>query len=102
MRKPRVQTQLNPVGNDGGDLDGGEEVASEFVITRSDTPEILEPAEAALDDIAPLVGAFVEAMESYSVGLVRYDWPCAALDDVGTKVVSVIALVGNEGAHGWS
>src|SRR5262245_47776979 len=100
--KTRVQTQSNPVGDKGGDLDGGEEVASEFVVTRSDPPEILEPAEAALDDVTALVGALVEAMESYSVGLVRDDGCCTAIDDVGAKVVAIVTLVGNEGAHGRS
>jgi hypothetical protein len=96
----RVQTQLNPISDEGRDLDGGEEVASELVISGGDTPEIFKPAEAALDDVASLVGAFVEAMEGYSVGLVRYDRFCAAINDVGAEVIAVITLVGDEGTHG--
>jgi hypothetical protein len=41
-------------------------------------------------------------MEGYSVRLVRYDGSCAAIDDVGAKVVAIVALVGDEGADGRS
>jgi hypothetical protein len=46
-------TQVSGSGSPGA-LDG---VASEnFVISGGDAPEILEPAEAAFDDVAPFVG----------------------------------------------
>jgi hypothetical protein len=64
-----------------------------------DEPEAFQPTEAALDDIAPLVCALVETVESYSVGLVWDHRFCAALDDVGTKLVAVIPLIGDERRH---
>jgi hypothetical protein len=100
-RQTRVQTQLYPIGDEGGEHNGGEKVAGELVISGSDAPEILEPAEAAFDDVAPFVGTLAEGVEGYSVGLVRNDRAGAAAFDVGAEVVAVIALVADEGVHGW-
>jgi hypothetical protein len=55
--------------------------------------------ETAFDNVAPLVGAFVEAVEGCSVGFVWNDGLCAAIGNVGPKVVVVIALISNESAH---
>src|ERR1700726_1311495 len=93
----RVQTQLDPIGDEGGEHNGGEKVAGELVISGSDAPEILEPAEAAFDDVAPFVGTLAEGVEGYSVGLVRNDRARAAAFDVGAEGVAVIALVADEG-----
>jgi hypothetical protein len=59
-----------------------------LIITGGDAPEILEPAKAAFDNVASLVGTFVEAVEGCSVGLVRNDGDCAATDDVGAEASS--------------
>ena len=64
-----------------------------------DAPEVFQPAEATLDDIAPLVGALVETVESYSVGFVWNHRLCAAVYYVGPKLVAVIALVSDERRH---
>ena len=61
--------------------------------------KVFQSAEAALDNITPFVRLLAEAMEDYSVGLVRNDGLGAAVDDVGAKVVAVVCLVGDEGAH---
>jgi hypothetical protein len=50
-------------------VDGSQEVSGKFVVASCDTPEILEPAETALDNIAPFVGAFTEAVEGHPVDL---------------------------------
>jgi len=80
-------------------LDGGQEVSSKLIIAGGDASEVFQSTEAALDHITPFVGSFAEAMESHSVGLVRNDGRGAAVDDVCAKVVAVIPLVGDEGAH---
>ena len=80
-------------------MDGGEEVASKLIVSSSDAPEIFQPAKAALDDVASFVGPLVEAVESYSVGLVRNDRLCASIYNLSAKAVTVIALVCDEGAH---
>ena len=96
----RAQTQLDPIGDECCEHNGGEKVAGELVISGGDAPEILEPAEAALDDVAPFVGALAEAVEGYSVGLVRNDGASAAAFDVSAEVVAIIALVADECVHG--
>jgi hypothetical protein len=39
-------------------VDGSQEVSGKFVVASCDAPEILEPAETALDKNASFVGAF--------------------------------------------
>jgi|GEM_PF-6567922 len=48
-----------PVGNDRNEAEGRKEVSGELVIARGDAAEILQPSEAARDDVAVLVGALV-------------------------------------------
>src|SRR5438270_712792 len=43
-------------------MNSGQEIPSELVVSGGDAPEVLEPAEAALDDVSAFVGTFVEAM----------------------------------------
>jgi hypothetical protein len=76
-------------------LDGSQEVAGEFVIASCDAPEIFEPAETALDDVASFIGTPVESVEGHSVRFVGNDRPRAAIDYFGAKAISVIRLVGN-------
>lgn len=81
-------------------MNSGQEVSGKFVVTSSDPTKILEPAEAALNDVAALVGPFVEAMEGNAVGSVRNDRLCAAIDDFGTQSVTVISFIADECGHG--
>jgi len=62
---------IDPIGDDGGEVHGSQEVSRKFVVASCNAPEILEPAKAALDNIAPSVGAFAEAVEGHSV---RFVW----------------------------
>jgi hypothetical protein len=80
-------------------MDRGQKVASEFVVSSGDAPKILEPAEAALNDVASFVGALIEAVDDYSVGFVRDDGGRAAANDLGAETVAVIAFVSDESAH---
>ncbi|MGY4435027.1 hypothetical protein ACVWWO_007504 [Bradyrhizobium sp. F1.13.1] len=81
-------------------MDGGQEVSGKFVVASSNTPEILEPAETALDNIAPFIEALAEAVEGYPVGFVWNDGFRAAIDDFGAKADAIVAFVHNEGRHG--
>ena len=82
-------------------MNSGQEVSGELVVSGGDAAEVLEPAEAALDDISTSVGAFVEAMDDDAVGLVGDYGLGAATSDFAAKVVAVIPFVGEERAHGW-
>jgi|SRR6185312_7245504 len=82
-------------------MNSGQEIPSELVVSGGDAPEVLEPAEAALDNISAFVGTFVEAMDDDTVGFIGDYGLGAAANDFGTKAVAIIALVGDERAHGW-
>ena len=81
-------------------MNRGEEVSGELVVPGCDPAEVLEAAEAALDNIAPLVGALVELVERNAVGFVRNDRRCAMDDDRGAQLVAIISLVADERGHG--
>src|SRR3954471_9736163 len=88
------------MSDESGEVDGGQEVSGKFVVASSNTPEILEPAETALDNIAPFIEALAEAVEGYPVGFVWNDGFRAAIDDFGAKAVAIVAFVPNEGKKG--
>lgn len=81
-------------------MNSGQEIPGELVVSGGDTAEVLEPAEAALDDVSAFVGSFVEPMDDNTVGFV-WDYRLgAATNDFAAKVVAVITFVGEERAHG--
>jgi len=65
----------------------------EFIIPRGDAPEILEPAEAALDDIAVLIGFPVVPDALFAVGFARDDGTYFLLLEKGAKRIRVITFV---------
>ena len=83
-------------------MNSGQEIAGELVVSGRDAAEVLEPTKAALDDVSAFIGTLVEGMDDDAVGFVGDDGLGAATYDFAAKVVAVIALVGDEGAHGRS
>lgn len=81
-------------------MNSGEEISCQLVVASGDPPEVLGAAEAALDDVSPLVGSFVEAMEGDAVGLVGNNGLRTTIDDLRAQRVAVIPFVGDERAHG--
>lgn len=81
-------------------MNSSEEVSRQLVISSGDAAKVLEAAEAALDDVSPLVGSFVEAMKDDAIGLVGNDRPRTTIDDLGAQTVAVISFVGDQRAHG--
>ena len=82
-------------------MNGGQEISGELVISCGDPAKVLEAAEAALDDVATFVGPLVEGMDDDAIGFVGNNRRCAALDDLGTQPVAVVALVGEKLRHEW-
>lgn len=80
-------------------MNSGEKVAGEFVVAGGNSPKVLEAAEAAFDYVAPAVSFFVEAMDTDSIGFVGDYGFGAALGDLRSQVVAVVALVGKQSAH---
>lgn len=83
-------------------MNSGQEIPGELVISCGDAAEVLEPAEAAFDDISAFVGTFIEAMDGDTVGFVGNDRLGAVMNDFGAKVVTVVSFVCKKRAHGWS
>src|SRR5262249_13685959 len=81
-------------------MNSGQEIPGKLVVSGGDASEILEPAEAALDDVSAFVCAFVEAMDDDAVGFVGDDGLGTTTSDFAAKVVAVISFVGEERAHG--
>lgn len=82
-------------------MNSGHEIPGELVVSGCYAPEVLEPAEAALDDVSAFVGTFVETMDDDTVGFIGDYGLGAATGDFGAKAVAIIAFVGEERAHGW-
>ncbi len=69
---------------------------SELVVSGCDTPEILEPAEAALDDVAVFISLLVVADLLFAVGFAWDDGLDAALLEESPDRIGIIAFVGEE------
>lgn len=81
-------------------MNSSREIPGELVVSGSYPTEVLEPAEAAFDDISAFVGTLVEAMEDDPIGFIGNDGLGAATSDFAAKAVAVIPFVGKERAHG--
>lgn len=97
--RTRVQTQLKPVCDDGGEVNSSEEIASELVVSSSDAPEVFEAAEASFNDVSALVSSLVEGVDDDAVGFVGNDRLCAEVDDLSAQLVAVIAFIAKESLH---
>lgn len=82
-------------------MNRGQEIPSELIVSGSDAPEVLEPAEVALDDVSAVVGVFVEAMDDDTVGFIGDDGLGAATNDFGAKAVGHHSLC-QRGARAWA
>lgn len=80
-------------------MNGGEEISREFVVSRCNSPEILEPAEGSLNDVSAFVGPLIETVEPHPVGFVGNDGFCAELEDLRAKGIAVISFIGDEYVH---
>ena len=76
--------------------DGGEEVRCELVVAGRDTPEVLEPAESVLDEVAFLVARAVVADGRLSRSTARDDRHGPDAADRAPQGFGVIALVGED------
>jgi hypothetical protein len=83
-------------------MNSSQEIPGELIVSGCYAPEVLKPAEAALDDISAFVGTFVEVMDDDPVGFIGNYGLGSAAGDFGAEVVAIVALVGEERAHGWS
>ena len=76
-------------------MNGGEEVGRELVVASSDAPKVLEPAEHALDGVAPAIEEGAEAALPATVGLERDVRYRTAVLNEAADGIRVIGLVGH-------
>jgi hypothetical protein len=88
----------------GGEVDGGEKVASGLVVASSDGTKLLEPGEEVFDQMACLEEVSIVVAADRSIGLGRDDRGLAGcgerLDD---PLIGIERLIGDQGIglHGW-
>jgi len=77
-------------------LDGGEEISSEFVVARGDSSVMLDFVEEPLDEIALGVEREVTIALDLAVSFWRDHWSdCPPIEGVD-QLIGVVSLVGNE------
>jgi hypothetical protein len=79
-------------------MDGGYEIACEFIVPGCDAAKIREPTEHALDDIAAFVGGFVVAVRMLA-GRIGRDYRLdPPLGQLLAQAVGITSSVGQEAA----
>ena len=75
---------------------GREEISGEFVVACAEAPEVLESAEAALDDVAAFVSLLVMANALFPIGFAGNDRPDLVGFEEGAERIGVVAFVSEE------
>jgi hypothetical protein len=81
-------------------VDGGGVVGCELVVSRGDATEVLEPAEHAFDQVAPLVGLGVEGVVALAGGIIGDNRERSALDQEAADGVAVVGGIGGQALGG--
>lgn len=89
-----VETRSSPPAEDGCDVACCGEVDRKLVISGCDPSPIFEAAEAAFNDVSPLVCIGVEGLDVLSGWIVWYHRLCVARDEESAQGVAVIGRVG--------
>jgi hypothetical protein len=71
-------------------------VPREFIVTRGNAPEVLEPGKHALDEVSLAIGFPVMRDEGFSPGDGRNDGLNVALLEKTSQAVGVVGLVGDQ------
>ena len=79
-------------------MNSSEENLGELVVTRGDSPEMLEFVEEALNEIAFAVEGEVARARGFSVGFGWDDWDDRSIVEGGDEGVGVERLVGDQSA----
>ena len=77
-------------------MNESEESRTELVVAGSDTPELLQLVEEALDVIALAVDGFLPAKPLFPVGFVGNIGDRTLITDVSTNTIGIIAFVGDD------
>ena len=76
-------------------MDEGQKGDCQFVVSRGDTPEVLDASEEAFDQVAVFVEMAIEMALDESIGAGRDDGLGPRRLDDRNKVIGIVALVGS-------
>jgi hypothetical protein len=91
---------IAPIDQSGDEVQAGEEVSGELVVSGGDGSEILDAAIGAFDDVAPFVAFGIEEEGALAIGFVGDDGDGAAAIEQGAQMIGVIALVADQPGAG--
>ena len=85
--------ESKPVGQHSDEAQGREVIPRKLIVSGGNATPILETTEAALDDVATLVGFFVVSNALLSVGFARNDGLDPMAFEPSAKRIGVVAFV---------
>jgi hypothetical protein len=91
-----VCTQLDPECQGCGETESCEEITGCLVVSGCDCPEILEPTETALDQVAGAIEGLIEGEKRLAIGLVGDDRGCPATVEKVPQMIGVIGFVSDQ------
>ncbi len=94
-------TQLDPECQSSGETESCKEITGCLVGSGCDCPEILEPTEAALDQIAGAIEGLIEGEKRLAIGLVGDDRRCPAAVEKVPQMIGIIGFISDQVAAGW-
>lgn len=92
--RSRLETQSGPSDEHGCDGNGGGEVAGELVVSRMDAAPILYPPDGPFDDVAGLVGTWVEGLDVLARWIVGNDGDRASGNHEAAQGIAVVGGIG--------
>ena len=101
VRRPRFEAQSGPPDDDDRRRGGSGKVDRQLVVARGDTAEILEPAEQALNEIAPPVGCRIKGVDALPRGIVRDHRQSAALEKKLSEPLAVVSGISGAQLSRW-
>ena len=96
----RVRTQLNPQYDDSSDEDCGEKVPCELVVSGSDSAEVLDAPEHALNEVTLAVGDSIVGNWDFSCRVTGDDGLGPPFGDQVAQRHRVIGFVGKQPGEG--
>lgn len=96
----RACSQSSKPDESAREMNKGQERRSEFVVSRSNAPELLETAEETLDQIAIPIEMSIERAKGAAIGTWRDNRLGALRFDSCHKGIGVVTLVGDDKASG--
>jgi hypothetical protein len=96
FERTRFCGQLPEPQDDGGDGNDGEVVLCGLFVSCGDTPELLEPGEAAFDQLPQSIKVLIQRILLGTRRVVRDHGNCALPGGGSAKAVTIVGSIGND------